>query len=174
MPSDRYQSRGQWILTVCIAVLGALTVIGATILYPGSLGIEQPIPFSHRVHAGDKQISCLMCHSHALTRAVAGIPPVETCMLCHSRIIIHYPPIEEVRGHYEKKQPLLWARVSDLPDLVHFNHSVHLAAGFDCGRCHGAVKAMDRIVPQQRFRMGFCIQCHRENNATHDCFACHY
>ena len=163
----------QWILTLCIAVVLGLVVVGA-VFYPANLGAQQPISFSHRVHAGTKEIGCLLCHSGALKTPVAGIPPVETCMLCHSRIIIHYPEVEKVRRHSEQREPILWVRVTNLPDLAHFDHSMHLAAGVDCGKCHGDVKGMDRIVLAPKITMGFCIQCHRENNATRDCFACHY
>ena len=173
MASGRYKPRAQWILTVCIVVISVVAVAVAA-FYPWDLGARQPISFSHRVHAGTKEIGCLMCHSYATTGPVAGIPPVETCMLCHSRVIIHYPKIEKVRRHYEQRQPISWVRVTNLPDLAHFDHSMHVASGVDCGKCHGDVKAMDRIVLYQDFRMGFCVQCHRENNATRDCFACHY
>jgi predicted CXXCH cytochrome family protein len=173
MAVGRYKPRTQWILTIVIVVISVLAVAAAA-FYPWNLGAQQPISFSHRVHAGKKEIGCLMCHSYATTGPVAGIPPVETCMLCHSRIIIHYPEIEKVRQHYEQGQPIPWVRVTNLPDLAHFDHSMHMASGVDCGRCHGDVKAMDRIVLYQDFRMGFCIQCHRENNASHDCFTCHY
>jgi hypothetical protein len=168
-----FKPRTQLLLTGCLIVLGGLAMLGAA-YYPGIIGQKQPIPFSHRVHAGKKEIGCLMCHSHAFDHAVAGIPPVQTCVLCHMRIIIHYPPIEQVRRHFKQDEPIKWVRVSDLPQLVHFNHSVHLAAGFGCGHCHGDVKQMDRIVLYKQFKMGFCIQCHREHDATHDCFACHY
>jgi len=163
----------QWILTLCIAVVTVLAVVGA-VLYPSGLGAKQPISFSHRVHAGTKEIGCLMCHPGALKTPVAGLPPVQTCMLCHSRIIIHYPEVEKVRRHSEQREPILWVRVTNLPDLAHFDHSMHLAAGVDCGKCHGDVKAMDRVVLAPKLTMGFCMQCHRENNATRDCFACHY
>jgi hypothetical protein len=174
LADGRYKPKAQLILVACAVFISVMAVVGAALLYPSGLGAEQPIPFSHRVHAGKKEIGCVMCHPGALTQAVAGIPPVETCMLCHARMVVHYPPIEEVRWHYRSDKPILWVRVSNLPDLAHFNHGVHLAAGFECGHCHGDVKAMDRIVLRHSFRMGFCIQCHRENNATHDCFACHY
>jgi hypothetical protein len=162
------------ILVICVVVVSLLAVLGAVVSYPGDIGAKQPIPFSHRVHAGDKQIGCLVCHPGAFTTPVAGLPPVETCMLCHIRIIIHYPPIEQVREHYEQDKPIWWVRVSYLPDLAHFDHSMHLTSGVDCGKCHGDVKAMDRLVLPRQLTMGFCIECHRENNATHDCFACHY
>jgi predicted CXXCH cytochrome family protein len=169
----RYRPRAVRILVACVVVVTMLSVLGA-LYYPGNIGAQQPIPFSHRVHAGDKQIGCLMCHPGAFTTAVAGLPPVQTCMLCHSRIIVHYPEIERVRRHYEQGEPIWWVRVSDLPDFSHFDHSMHLISGIDCSACHGDVKAMDRLVLPQEFRMGFCIQCHRDNNATHDCFTCHY
>ena len=173
MASGRYRPRTQLILVASIVVVIVLTVLGV-VYYPWWLGARQPIPFSHRVHAGTREISCLLCHPGVLRSAVAGIPPVQTCLLCHNRIIVHYPEIERVRRHEQEGRPIAWVRISNLPDLSHFDHSVHLAAGVDCGRCHGNVKAMDRLVLHQDFNMGFCIQCHRENDATHDCFACHY
>ena len=140
--------------------------------YPALAGPEQPIPFSHRVHATNKQVSCFMCHTGAAAGARAGIPAVETCMLCHSRIIISYPPIRQLRSHYFDNTPILWKRAFTLPDFVYFDHSVHIHRGIDCGTCHGDIARADRIKGRG-FIMGFCIQCHRDNNATHDCFTCH-
>ena len=74
------------------------------------IGPEQPIPFSHRIHATEKRISCVFCHSEAINTDVAGIPPLETCMLCHSKIIIHYPHIADLRNHYYNKIPVEWER----------------------------------------------------------------
>ena len=156
-----------------LVVVTGLTVLGMA-YYPWGLGARQPIPFSHRVHAGTKEISCLFCHPGVLQTAVAGMPSEQTCLLCHSRIIVHYPYIEQVRRRSQQGEPIWWVRVTNLPDLAHFDHSMHLAAGIDCGQCHGDVKGMDRIILHQDLKMGFCIQCHRDNNATHDCFTCHY
>jgi hypothetical protein len=44
---------------------------------------EQPIDYSHRLHAGELQISCLYCHSGAETSRHAGIPSSNVCMNCH-------------------------------------------------------------------------------------------
>lgn len=173
MSDGRYKPKAQWILAAAIAALGTLAVtVGA--FYPWNLGARQPISFSHRVHAGKKEIGCVMCHPGVLRTPEADLPPVQTCMPCHSRIAIHYPEIEKVRQHYEQSQPIRWVRITNLPDLAHFDHSMHIASGVDCGKCHGDVKAMDRIVLSPKFTMGFCIECHWQNNATHDCFACHY
>ena len=173
MKGVRYRAETVWILAIGVVVVSIVAVLGAA-YYPGYLGPEQPISFSHRIHAGNKEIGCLMCHPNTLTAPVAGMPPVETCMLCHSRIIVHYPEIERVRRRYDANEPIWWVRVSYLPDFVNFTHEMHLIAGIDCGKCHGDVKAMDRLVLPQRFTMGFCIQCHRDNDATHDCFTCHH
>lgn len=173
MDSGRYRPKTILTLVVSLAVVAVLVVLGAA-YYPWWLGPRQPIPFSHRIHAGTREISCLFCHSGALSGSVATMPPVETCMLCHKRIIPHYPEIERVRRHYQQAQPIAWVRVSNLPDHAHFDHSMHLVAGVDCGTCHGDVKAMDRIVLRRKLDMGFCIQCHRDYDATRDCFTCHY
>jgi hypothetical protein len=56
--------------------------------YPASrVGPLQPIPFSHRVHAGVKQIDCRFCHSFVERSQDAGIPEVKKCFFCHEYVI---------------------------------------------------------------------------------------
>ncbi len=165
--------RLQAILAAIAVILFGLTVYGFVFYGRGVLGEEQPIPFSHRVHANDKKIGCFMCHPEAMTTARAGIPPLETCMLCHKRIAVTYPPIRDLRDHYFKNKPVAWKRVHILPDFVYFDHSMHIHRRIDCSYCHGNVLLMDRIVLQQKLEMGFCIGCHKKNKVTHDCFVCH-
>lgn len=159
------------LLLLCIAV--GLLLIGNFWYFPSRIGQKQPIPFSHAFHAGKKQIGCPLCHPQVFDNSIAGMPSLETCMLCHREIAIHYPEIQRLRTFYGHGSPIHWKRVSRLPDYVYFTHDVHLLQRIDCGHCHGDVKAMDRVVQAQDFKMGFCIQCHREHNATHDCFTCH-
>jgi len=163
----------KWLLAAAAVALFALTWRGYYAWPRAGLGATQPLPFSHRVHAGVKTVSCLMCHNTVQASSHAGIPPLETCMLCHSRVIVAYPDIKELRKHYYGHIPLAWKRVNILPDYVKFEHSQHINRSIDCGHCHGNVKEMDRIVPPQEFKMGFCITCHKTYNATHDCFTCH-
>lgn len=159
------------LLVLLLLFVAALVLYG--VLYPTGMGISQPIPFSHRVHVHTKKISCLMCHSQVATSARAGIPPLQTCLLCHERIIRTHPYIVKLREHFRQGKPIIWERVNWVPEFVYFNHSVHIIKGIDCGVCHGDVSRMDRVVPQQEFQMGFCVECHRRNNATHDCLGCH-
>jgi hypothetical protein len=165
--------RYQVAIAVIVILLTGALVYGLIFYGRPRLGIEQPIPFSHRVHANDKKISCFFCHPEAMSTARAGVPPLETCMLCHARIAITYPPIAKLRKHYFGNKPVLWARVHILPEFVYFDHSMHIHRQIDCSRCHGNVPHMDRIVLQQKLEMGFCIGCHKDNYVTHDCFVCH-
>ncbi len=56
--------------------------LGRTINYQP----EQPIYYSHKVHAGVNQISCLYCHGGAQDSKQASIPSVNVCMNCHMAI----------------------------------------------------------------------------------------
>jgi hypothetical protein len=70
--------------------------------------------------------------------------------------------IAKVTTAYEKKEPVRWVRVHNLPDHVYFNHAQHVTAGgINCTECHGEVKEMDRIVQVSDMSMGWCINCHR-------------
>jgi hypothetical protein len=162
------------LLTVSLVVVVAATAAGYYWYYPSGLGVAQPIPFSHRFHVTEKKLSCFFCHTGAISTERAGVPPVETCMLCHSRIIIHHPEIAKLRRHYDQRQPVEWNRVTTfIPEFIYFNHSAHIRAGFDCSRCHDDVAGMDRVSPAHEITMGFCVQCHRDQNASHDCLMCH-
>jgi hypothetical protein len=47
---------------------------------------EQPIAFSHRLHAGELKIACLYCHFGAEHSRHAGIPATSLCMNCHRHV----------------------------------------------------------------------------------------
>ena len=157
-----------------IAILSVLVVVPFySIFYDAVIGLEQPIPFSHRVHAGKKQISCLVCHTDATFSDKAGVPPIQTCMLCHTKIITQFPPIVDLKKHYYSNEPVLWVKVSQMPDYAYFSHRVHINKGIDCGDCHGNVREMDRIEEVNQFNMSFCLDCHRSRKVPIDCYACH-
>jgi hypothetical protein len=151
-------------------------VVAATVLFffTSRVGVAQPVPFSHRFHVGTKQLSCVFCHSGVLKTERAGVPPVETCMLCHKRIIVTHPEIKKLRDYFDTGTPIPWVRINRLSEFAFFNHERHIRAGFDCGRCHGDVASMDRVRPPVKLNnMGFCVQCHRDEEYSHDCLICH-
>lgn len=135
---------------------------------------EQPIPFSHKLHAGDKQIPCQYCHSAARRSAVAGIPPLNTCMGCHKIVATDKEPIKNITEHFKTNKPMEWVKVHDLPDFVRFSHKPHVAAGLECQSCHGQVQTMDVVEQVAPLQMGWCISCHREKKASLECATCHF
>ncbi|MBW1696042.1 MAG: cytochrome c3 family protein [Deltaproteobacteria bacterium] len=137
------------------------------------IGPEQPIPFSHRVHAGVKEIKCQFCHPYVARSRHPGLPPVEKCLYCHKYIIPEHPEVKKDHWYLENQIPIPWRKVNYLPEHVLFNHERHIKMGLVCDECHGAVEAMDRIKAV-RFKMQFCVECHKERKANMDCWlACH-
>ena len=122
---------------------------------------EQPIPFSHKLHAGQYKIDCRYCHTTAYRSVHAGVPPLATCMNCHSVVKTESPWIQKIQKSYAEGKPIEWLRVHELPDHAHFNHKRHLAKGVQCETCHGNVKEMDRVYQDQPLNMGWCLNCHR-------------
>jgi hypothetical protein len=122
---------------------------------------EQPIPFSHKLHAGTNKIACTYCHSGAEKSRHAGIPAMNVCMNCHSVVKLDSPHIQKLRKHFEEKKPLEWIRVHELADYVYFPHKRHVAKGLACETCHGNVKTMDKIEQHAPLTMGWCLDCHR-------------
>src|SRR6185436_16770726 len=54
----------------------------------------QPLEFPHVIHVG-KKIACTeYCHEGVTENAVAGLPSVRTCMLCHNAIATDKPRIQ--------------------------------------------------------------------------------
>lgn len=123
---------------------------------------EQPIPYSHRLHAGVLQIPCMYCHSGALKSRQAGIPTVEKCMNCHRVTRTDSPSIKRLTAIYQSGEPLKWKRIHRMPDYVFFDHRPHVSAGILCQTCHGEVETMDVVYQQMSMRMANCLGCHRD------------
>ena len=141
---------------------------------PGKkIGVEQPIPFSHRVHSGVKKIQCLYCHPYVGRSNHPGLPPVEKCLHCHNYIIANHPQILKEHRYYNTGTPTPWKKANYLAEHVLFNHQRHIRKEIACKECHGEIENMDRIRGRY-FYMEFCIECHREKKANLGCWlACH-
>lgn len=137
-------------------------------------GPRQPIAFSHAKHAGEYQIACQYCHSGVRRSAHAYIPSLQACMGCHQLVAATKPEIIKVRQAWENKQPIPWMRVNRVADFVYFNHYPHIAKGVECKTCHGDVASMTELKPPFALNnMTFCVDCHRQNQASIDCYTCH-
>lgn len=123
----------------------------------------QPIAFSHKLHAGENQINCAYCHTSVYKSKSANIPSANICMNCHSQIKTESPEIKKIYRAIERKQPIQWVRVHNLPDLAYFNHSQHTqVGGVECQTCHGPIQNMEVVYQYSPLTMGWCINCHRE------------
>jgi hypothetical protein len=178
-------------------------VIGGYLVAKGAIGLgrqknyqpEQPIYYSHKVHAGINQINCLYCHGNAWESKHAAIPSTNVCMNCHKAINAYEkgPKLyneegKEINGTAEiaklykyagfdpknpnqwdpsKAKPIEWTKIHNLPDHVYFNHAQHIRAGkVQCQSCHGEITAMDEVKQVADLSMGWCINCHRETKVN--------
>lgn len=135
---------------------------------------DQPIEFPHDLHAGDKKIACQYCHSGARRSAVAGVPPLNTCMGCHKLVATDKDPIKFLKEKYDKNEPVEWTKVHDMPDFVRFSHQPHILAKVECKTCHGDLTTMKTAKQVAPLQMGWCIDCHINNGASTSCQTCHY
>jgi hypothetical protein len=140
---------------------------------------DQPIAYNHQVHVQDQEMECTRCHLGAETQDHAGLPPMTVCAGCHRRQGTDIPAVQAFMELYDggQGQPLAWNKVNVIPEsaMVHFKHKPHARAGVECATCHGDIGSM--TVAHQVINvanMGWCVECHRENEAPTDCLACHH
>lgn len=159
-----------------VALIWALSTNKIVIGYNKGYEPDQPIAFPHDIHAGKFQIDCKYCHAASEISKHATVPSVNVCMNCHSPglVMLETPEIQKVREAFNSNKPVAWQKVHLLPDFVKFNHSAHIKAGKDCKECHGPVADMKKVYQHSSLSMGFCVNCHRKNNAPTSCGTCHY
>ena len=172
---------------VFVSVATLIVVLKFT--YDAMLGVgvytsympEQPIAFSHKVHAGENGVDCNYCHSSARKSKHSGIPSANVCMNCHTYInegtdedgtkeiakiyeAVGFDPDSRtyIEGYTQK--PIEWVRIHNLPDHAYFNHAQHVVAGqIECQDCHGPIQEMEEVYQYSELTMGWCIECHRES-----------
>jgi hypothetical protein len=136
-------------------------------------GPVQPIPFSHKVHAGNLKLQCKMCHPNPDPGETMTIAPPAACMQCHSAVKTDSPAIQKLAQAAQSGRVLPWARVYQIPSFVFFSHRTHLEKGNTCQDCHGSVAQRDRLYREVDLSMGGCMECHRMKKASLDCSFCH-
>jgi len=154
-------------IVAVIAIVGGLIAVGYGLEYSGwntqaYVIRDQPVPFSHKHHAGGLGIDCRYCHVTVEVSSFAGIPQTEICMSCHVQIWADSPMLAPVRDSFRTGAPIQWNRVHDLPGFVYFNHSIHINKGVGCSTCHGRVDLMPLTMPAANLQMSWCLDCHRE------------
>ena len=121
---------------------------------------EQPVHYSHKLHAGELKIDCRYCHTSVEKTAWAGVPPTQTCMNCHNAVKTKSPKLELVRQSWKTGESIPWVRVHKVADYAYFNHSAHVQVGVGCESCHGRIDQMVEVWQSQPLSMGWCLECH--------------
>lgn len=151
-----------------LLVLGAPVYLVALVAYgvtPQALRIgyqpEQPVPYSHALHAGELGMDCRYCHSTVERAGEAAIPVAAICMNCHSKVKEKSELLLPIREAFAENKTVAWTRVTDLPDYVYFNHEAHVNAAVGCESCHGRVDQMVKVFQAKSLTMEWCLDCHR-------------
>ena len=133
---------------------------------------DQPIAFSHEVHAGLNGVDCNYCHSSAKKSAHSGVPSANVCMNCHAVVKGDDDEAKQEIGKIWKsfgldietdefvwdsvssydQTPIEWIRVHNLPDHAYFNHAQHVTVGgLECQQCHGNMqeKTVGQVATQE-------------------------
>lgn len=157
-----------------LAVAVAFVVLGVSVALPyyatpkyTRVGYQptQPVPFSHKIHAGQLGMDCRFCHSFADQSKHSNVPTNQVCFNCHGagkgQIKLASPKLEPVRKAAETHQPIAWEKIHKAPDYVYFDHSAHLNRGVSCVSCHGKINEMEVVYHAEPQSMGWCLDCHR-------------
>ena len=150
------------LVPLAAATVGGLYYYGGNKHLEVGYSPEQPVAYSHKLHAGDLGIDCRYCHSNVERSAKASVPPTETCMNCHAKVRTDSLKLLPVRESFAHDTPIPWVRVHNLPDYAYFDHSAHTSAGVGCVSCHGRVDQMPQVKQTEPLSMGFCLDCHRD------------
>ncbi len=158
------------LVIMAIGVLTYVPLVLGLFLSPQTTDVryrpQQPVPFSHELHAGQLQMDCRYCHCTVEETAFAAIPTTKICMNCHASIKSESEKLQLVRDSYSTGKPVNWVKVHDEPDFVFFNHAIHVNQGVACVSCHGRIDQMETVYQHEPLSMAWCLQCHR-NPANH-------
>jgi hypothetical protein len=182
-----------------LAILVFLAVSSGTRQPAMAKPSSQPINFPHDIHVQQYRIDCQYCHADARRSEYAGLPSVARCMGCHKITAADRPEIKKLAEYAAGNEPIPWVRVWKVPEFTYFPHKAHVRAGVRCQTCHGPVETMTTVGAETGQRlsndllnlvglkpapplltMGWCIECHRRENAAHraqaplDCVTCHH
>jgi menaquinone reductase, multiheme cytochrome c subunit len=122
---------------------------------------QQPVAYSHALHAGELGIDCRYCHTVSDAAPYLALPPTATCQNCHQQIAPQAQSLLPVAESAASGRPIRWVRVHDLPDYVYFDHSAHVMRGVGCVSCHQRVDRMPVVYQAETLSMSWCLDCHR-------------
>lgn len=135
--------------------------------------VEQPIPYSHKLHAGTLGLPCKDCHQPDADGFLMSFPAEEKCMACHVSIKSDSPRIEKLAEFAAAGERVPWEQIYRVPAYVWFAHASHSEADIGCEVCHGPVAEREVLFKEKPTNMVSCMDCHAAHNAPNDCDFCH-
>jgi hypothetical protein len=72
---------------------------------------DQPIPFSHKLHAGTLGLDCRYCHATVEKTDFAALPPTEVCVGCHNKVKKDSPRLVNLWKSVQEQKPIPWIRI---------------------------------------------------------------
>lgn len=161
-------------LSAMLSAVALTVVVAAQTGGPvGEAPPVQPIPFSHKTHAGTLEIECETCHSNPDPGEAMTIASPSDCMQCHAAIKTDSPAIQKLARAADEGQQIDWVRVYEIPSYVWFSHRTHLEAGNQCAECHGPVAEREQLSREGDISMAGCVNCHLAKGSSTDCSYCH-
>lgn len=152
------------------AVQGGAAQSAAPAPLPGPV---QPVPFSHKQHAGTLHLPCEFCHTVSRSGETVAIPRAAMCMQCHQTIDTGDPGVQRLATYAKSGAIIPWIRIYQLPSFVNFSHKTHLQHGVTCQECHGPVQERVQLSKEADISMATCIRCHTAKKASIECNTCH-
>jgi hypothetical protein len=154
-----------------------------------------PLPMNHKLHVGDNQIDCTVCHTHdpdrplgiitqghescaachasgAQTPAVTGDPQGQFCTSCHGSA--EEEPVSREAQRYLRTHLIRpFGRVGDV-EFTHLTHGTFSPGGapagngpvINCRACHDDAAFAETKEQISRVGMQGCMECHRQANAV--------
>ena len=153
-------------IILCLAVAGCAVSLAVPYYFTPKytrVGYQpqQPVNFSHQIHAGELGMDCRYCHSFVEVAAHSNVPTTQVCMNCHSQVQKENPKLAPVRESWATGKSIEWVQIHKTPDYVYFNHSAHVNRGVSCVSCHGKVNEMAVVYHAESHSMSWCLDCHR-------------
>ena len=153
-------------IILCLAVAGGAVSLAVPYYFTPKytrVGYQpqQPVNFSHQIHAGELGMDCRYCHSFVEVAAHSNVPTTQVCMNCHSQVQKENPKLAPVRESWATGKSIEWVQIHKTPDYVYFNHSAHVNRGVSCVSCHGKVNEMAVVYHAESHSMSWCLDCHR-------------
>jgi len=135
--------------------------------------VPQPIAYSHKTHIA-AGLTCTGCHTMPGDGFAATYPKETFCMGCHQSIKADSAGIQKLAQFAKEKKAVPWVKVYQVPDIVWFNHALHVKdAKIECGQCHGDVAQRDVLFQEKSVMMNACVDCHAKSGAPNGCDTCH-